>query len=108
MAGNGTNCIRIVPYSAVQFSAYNVYKGVSRFLSSTSYWLWRQFPSDFWLLEISSLLFTCQHGVAQQWQNASLEVEGMILDQRNLDWTDSFVDQAADNISFLKVNQALH
>ncbi|KAF2134537.1 mitochondrial carrier [Dothidotthia symphoricarpi CBS 119687] len=27
MAGNGTNCIRIVPYSAVQFSAYNVYKG---------------------------------------------------------------------------------
>lgn len=28
MAGNGTNCIRIVPYSAVQFSAYNVYKRV--------------------------------------------------------------------------------
>lgn len=28
MAGNGTNCIRIVPYSAVQFSAYNVYKKV--------------------------------------------------------------------------------
>ncbi|KAL5387742.1 hypothetical protein PMIN06_009144 [Paraphaeosphaeria minitans] len=27
MAGNGTNCIRIVPYSAVQFGAYNVYKG---------------------------------------------------------------------------------
>lgn len=26
MAGNGTNCIRIVPYSAVQFGAYNVYK----------------------------------------------------------------------------------
>lgn len=26
MAGNGTNCIRIVPYSAVQFSSYNVYK----------------------------------------------------------------------------------
>lgn len=32
MAGNGTNCIRIVPYSAVQFSAYNVYKRVSPFL----------------------------------------------------------------------------
>lgn len=31
MAGNGTNCIRIVPYSAVQFSAYNVYKRVSCF-----------------------------------------------------------------------------
>jgi solute carrier family 25 phosphate transporter 23/24/25/41 len=31
MAGNGTNCIRIVPYSAVQFSAYNVYKRVSSF-----------------------------------------------------------------------------
>lgn len=26
MRGNGTNCIRIVPYSAVQFSAYSVYK----------------------------------------------------------------------------------
>lgn len=26
MAGNGTNCIRIVPYSAVQFGSYNVYK----------------------------------------------------------------------------------
>ena len=33
MAGNGTNCIRIVPYSAVQFSAYNVYKRVSPFHS---------------------------------------------------------------------------
>lgn len=30
MAGNGTNCIRIVPYSAVQFGAYNLYKGVSK------------------------------------------------------------------------------
>lgn len=29
MAGNGTNCIRIVPYSAVQFGSYNVYKPVS-------------------------------------------------------------------------------
>jgi hypothetical protein len=29
MAGNGTNCIRIVPYSAVQFGAYNLYKQVS-------------------------------------------------------------------------------
>ena len=26
LAGNGTNCIRIVPYSAVQFGSYNVYK----------------------------------------------------------------------------------
>jgi solute carrier family 25 (mitochondrial phosphate transporter), member 23/24/25/41 len=26
MRGNGTNCIRIVPYSAVQFSSYSVYK----------------------------------------------------------------------------------
>jgi solute carrier family 25 phosphate transporter 23/24/25/41 len=31
MAGNGTNCIRIVPYSAVQFGAYNLYKPVSGF-----------------------------------------------------------------------------
>lgn len=30
MAGNGTNCVRIVPYSAVQFGAYNIYKKVSR------------------------------------------------------------------------------
>lgn len=28
MAGNGTNCIRIVPYSAVQFGSYNFYKRV--------------------------------------------------------------------------------
>jgi len=26
MRGNGTNCVRIVPYSAVQFSAYTIYK----------------------------------------------------------------------------------
>ncbi|KAF2106277.1 mitochondrial carrier domain-containing protein [Lophiotrema nucula] len=32
MAGNGTNCIRIVPYSAVQFGAYNLYK---RFFEDT-------------------------------------------------------------------------
>lgn len=38
MAGNGTNCIRIVPYSAVQFSAYNVYKRVSRFIFSLVFW----------------------------------------------------------------------
>lgn len=31
MAGNGTNCIRIVPYSAVQFGSYNIYKKVSPF-----------------------------------------------------------------------------
>lgn len=28
MRGNGTNCVRIIPYSAVQFSAYSVYKKV--------------------------------------------------------------------------------
>lgn len=27
MRGNGTNCVRIVPYSAVQFGSYNFYKG---------------------------------------------------------------------------------
>lgn len=32
MAGNGTNCIRIVPYSAVQFGSYNIYKKVCVFL----------------------------------------------------------------------------
>ena len=29
MAGNGTNCVRIVPYSAVQFGSYNLYRPVS-------------------------------------------------------------------------------
>lgn len=29
MRGNGTNCMRIVPYSAVQFGSYNFYKKVS-------------------------------------------------------------------------------
>lgn len=28
MRGNGTNCIRIIPYSAVQFGSYNFYKQV--------------------------------------------------------------------------------
>ncbi len=32
MRGNGTNCIRIVPYSAVQFGSYNFYKRVSTIL----------------------------------------------------------------------------
>jgi solute carrier family 25 phosphate transporter 23/24/25/41 len=34
MAGNGTNCIRIVPYSAVQFGSYNFYKRVCNAPSS--------------------------------------------------------------------------
>ena len=29
MRGNGTNCIRIIPYSAVQFGSYSLYKRVS-------------------------------------------------------------------------------
>lgn len=29
MRGNGTNCIRIVPYSAVQFGSFNFYRRVS-------------------------------------------------------------------------------
>ncbi len=28
MRGNGANCVRIVPYSAVQFGSYNFYKRV--------------------------------------------------------------------------------
>ena len=31
MRGNGSNCIRIVPYSAVQFSSYGFYKRVCDF-----------------------------------------------------------------------------
>ena len=33
MRGNGTNCIRIVPYSACQFAAYTTYKRVPSLLS---------------------------------------------------------------------------
>lgn len=33
MRGNGTNCIRIVPYSAVQFGSFNIYR---RFTESTT------------------------------------------------------------------------
>lgn len=36
MRGNGTNCIRIVPYSAVQFGSYNFYKRVCCYLVLTS------------------------------------------------------------------------
>lgn len=31
MRGNGTNCVRIVPYSAVQFGSYNFYKRVCEY-----------------------------------------------------------------------------
>jgi len=34
MAGNGTNCIRIVPYSAVQFGSYKFYNRVPTVLAS--------------------------------------------------------------------------
>lgn len=36
MRGNGTNCIRIVPYSAVQFGSYSFYKKVGRDLKLPS------------------------------------------------------------------------
>lgn len=34
MRGNGTNVIRIVPYSAVQFASYEQFKKVRRAISS--------------------------------------------------------------------------
>lgn len=37
MRGNGTNCIRIVPYSAVQFGSYNLYKKVRTIASWFDY-----------------------------------------------------------------------
>lgn len=39
MAGNGTNCIRIVPYSAIQFGAFNFYKRVSRGCHASPFFL---------------------------------------------------------------------
>jgi solute carrier family 25 (mitochondrial phosphate transporter), member 23/24/25/41 len=44
MAGNGTNCIRIVPYSAVQFGAYNFYKRVCITFPSADTALKMEFP----------------------------------------------------------------
>lgn len=38
MAGNGVNCIRIVPYSAVQFGSYNLYKPVRKDCSTMDQW----------------------------------------------------------------------
>jgi solute carrier family 25 phosphate transporter 23/24/25/41 len=40
MAGNGTNCVRIVPYSAVQFGSYNFYKRVCNAPKSLFSWSW--------------------------------------------------------------------
>lgn len=44
MAGNGTNCIRIVPYSAVQFGSYNIYKPLVRIPRSRSMHLLQAIP----------------------------------------------------------------
>jgi solute carrier family 25 (mitochondrial phosphate transporter), member 23/24/25/41 len=51
MRGNGTNCIRIVPYSAVQFSSYNFYKRVcvNPFIGSKA-------PRGFGLAAIADLI----------------------------------------------------
>jgi hypothetical protein len=48
MRGNGTNCIRIVPYSAVQFGSYNFYKRVGSIPCS---WLWDGGNSAGWLAD---------------------------------------------------------
>lgn len=56
MRGNGTNCIRIVPYSAVQFGSYSLYKRVREVLRfsrerGTSQWtrslLFEKLVTDF-------------------------------------------------------------
>ena len=39
MRGNGANCIRIIPYSAVQFASYNFYQKASRYLKSSASYL---------------------------------------------------------------------
>jgi hypothetical protein len=40
MAGNGANCMRIVPYSAVQFGSYNIYKKVRLDFLTTEVEVW--------------------------------------------------------------------
>ena len=37
LRGNGTNVIRIVPYSATQFAAYEKYKRVSNSIKTIDY-----------------------------------------------------------------------
>lgn len=51
MRGNGTNCIRIVPYSAVQFGSYNFYKKVRTTASPFDYFERERAPSlsDFYI-----------------------------------------------------------
>jgi hypothetical protein len=59
MAGNGANCMRIVPYSAVQFGSYNIYKKVC---------LYFPFPAmKFWMAGTSEMLDTRAIG-GRQWQ----------------------------------------
>jgi solute carrier family 25 phosphate transporter 23/24/25/41 len=46
MRGNGTNCIRIVPYSAIQFGSYNFYKKVREKLHTSITNLLKHISSD--------------------------------------------------------------
>ncbi|KAL6712828.1 hypothetical protein ACLMJK_009540 [Lecanora helva] len=41
MRGNGANCIRIIPYSAVQFASYNFYKKVAGIVPGTPAPAWK-------------------------------------------------------------------
>jgi hypothetical protein len=51
MRGNGTNCIRIVPYSASQFAAYTTYKRVTPLISGwKSYAFSKSMYFGIWLI----------------------------------------------------------
>jgi solute carrier family 25 (mitochondrial phosphate transporter), member 23/24/25/41 len=50
MRGNGTNCVRIIPYSAVQFGSYNFYKRVSSTLNRDVLSWWKC-PRPVWLTD---------------------------------------------------------
>ena len=63
MRGNGTNCIRIVPYSAVQFGSYSFYKKVREPILP---WLFSSYTSVS-MLSLSAMGFEPQQLTCGGW-----------------------------------------
>jgi hypothetical protein len=69
MAGNGANCMRIVPYSAVQFGSYNIYKKVCRnFRSAMNFWI----AGTFGVLDTRAIR-------GRQWQRPCRQQSGCVV-----------------------------